>query len=296
MRVQVLHLATTLGVDRPSITEAAEQLANSGYVYLRWLAAEARLALAYANGAGAGFIRALVAFEKSYADLSGKRGDVSILSPDEGPASNLPIAPHEWFGLLVAGSVCVGNNLLSGLHSWLNKSIQEVGSGAPLTDVVRSMIEGASMETDQLEITIRTASNPAALRCGAAARLLCSGLDASKTLPLQAFLTSALVSDKSFARQELFNLHVARRFAEPWRAHAENRFQFSCPRTTVPQLIHTVDGVTKGACTLKDLLQSAASALGLTFPRFHRHLYKEEQDEIGGQDEHQDQTAVYGRV
>ncbi len=34
----------------------------------------------------------------------------------------------------------------------------------------------------------------------------------------------------------------------------------------------------------------------LTFPRFHRHLYKEEQDEIGGQDEHQDQTAVYGRV
>ncbi|CUS38215.1 hypothetical protein COMA1_40469 [Candidatus Nitrospira nitrosa] len=34
----------------------------------------------------------------------------------------------------------------------------------------------------------------------------------------------------------------------------------------------------------------------LIFPRFHRHLYKEEQDEIGGQDEHQDQTAVYGRV
>ena len=34
----------------------------------------------------------------------------------------------------------------------------------------------------------------------------------------------------------------------------------------------------------------------LTFPRFHRHLYKEEQDEIGGQYEHQDQTAVYGRV
>ena len=37
-------------------------------------------------------------------------------------------------------------------------------------------------------------------------------------------------------------------------------------------------------------------AEGLTFPRFHRHLYKEEQDEIGGQYEHQDQTAVYGRV
>ena len=35
---------------------------------------------------------------------------------------------------------------------------------------------------------------------------------------------------------------------------------------------------------------------GMTFPRFHRHLYKEEQDEIGGQDEHQDPTAVYGRI
>ena len=34
----------------------------------------------------------------------------------------------------------------------------------------------------------------------------------------------------------------------------------------------------------------------VTFPRFHRHLYKEEQDEIGGQDEHQDPTAVYGRI
>jgi type I restriction enzyme, R subunit len=34
----------------------------------------------------------------------------------------------------------------------------------------------------------------------------------------------------------------------------------------------------------------------LTFPRFHRHLYKEEFDEIGGLHEHQDQTAVHGRV
>lgn len=273
MRVQVLHLASTLGVDHPSLRDAIEQLANSRYVYVRWLAAEARLALAYTNGAGAGFIRALVAFKKSYADLSGKRGELSLLSPDQGPASNLPIAPHEWFGLLTAGSVCADNNLQSSLNSWLNESIQEVGSGTTLTDVVRLMIEGASMETDQREITSRSASNPAALRCGAAASLLCSGLDASKTLQLQAFLTSALVSDKSFARQELFNLHVARRFAKPWRAHVENRFQFSCPRTTVPQLLNTVDGVTKGTYTLKDLLQSAGSALGQPLGDFMERVH-----------------------
>ena len=35
---------------------------------------------------------------------------------------------------------------------------------------------------------------------------------------------------------------------------------------------------------------------GLTFPRFHRHLYKEECDEIGGRNDHENQTAVHGRV
>ena len=34
----------------------------------------------------------------------------------------------------------------------------------------------------------------------------------------------------------------------------------------------------------------------MTFPRFHRHLYKEECDEIGGQHDHQGQTAVHGRI
>ena len=76
--------------------------------------------------------------------------------------------------------------------------------------------------------------------------LLCNGAVASKTLQLQAFLTSALVSDKSFARQELFNLHAARRFAVAWNTLAENRFQFSCPHMTVPKLLHTVDEVVAG--------------------------------------------------
>jgi hypothetical protein len=34
----------------------------------------------------------------------------------------------------------------------------------------------------------------------------------------------------------------------------------------------------------------------MTFPRFHRHLYKEECDEIGGRNDHENQTAVHGRV
>jgi hypothetical protein len=32
----------------------------------------------------------------------------------------------------------------------------------------------------------------------------------------------------------------------------------------------------------------------MTFPRFYRHLKKEENDEIGGANDHQDTTVVYG--
>ncbi|MEP6889355.1 MAG: hypothetical protein ABI955_01505 [Nitrospirota bacterium] len=262
MRIQVLHLAATLGVGPLSLADAVEQLSGSRYLYVRWLAAEARLALSYANGAGTGFIRALVGFAKSYAHLSIKGKTLSILDPDEGPASNLVIAPEEWFGLLAAGSICAGNNLLPNLDTWLEESSQEVGADAPLTKAVRMIIEGTSGATDILEANLKNTSNPATIRCGAAAMLLCNGAVASKTLQFQAFLTSALVSDKSFARQELCNLHAARRFGSAWRTQAENQFQSSCPRITVPKLLRTVDGVVAGSATLKDLLLAAANALG----------------------------------
>ena len=267
MRVQVLYLAATLGVGPPSITEAVQQLSDSRYVYARWLAAEARLALSYANGAGTGFIKALVDFEKSYVDLSGKRS-LSPLEPDEGRASDLRIAPEEWFGLLVAGIICGSNNLLPNLNIWLEESVQELGAAAPLTNAVQMLISGASGTQDTLETTVLNTGAPATVRCGAAAKLLCNESVASKTLQLQTFLTSALVSDKSFTRQELFNLHAARSLARAWRAHAENRFQFSCPSTTVPKLLQRADEVEAGTGTLKSLLQAAANALGKPLENF----------------------------
>ncbi len=95
---------------------------------------------------------------------------------------------------------------------------------------------------------------------------------ASKTLQLEAFLTSAMLSDGSFARQELFNLHAARRFASAWRAHAENRFQFFSPRTSVPELLRAVDDVGAGSGTVKRLLQAAANALGEPLGSFMEHV------------------------
>jgi tetratricopeptide (TPR) repeat protein len=262
MRVQVLHLATTFGVDLPSIPKALEQLERSRYVYVRWLAAEARLALAYAKGAGDGFIRSLIVFERVYTDLSSKRGTLTPLEPDEGPASDLTIHPEQWFGLLVAGIICGSSDLLLNLNKWLEESIQAVGIDAPLTNAVRMLIDGASGEADDLESKLHNTGIPATVRCGAATRLLCTEQSASKRLQIQAFLTSALVSDGSFARQELVNLHAARKFAAAWPSLAHNRFQFSCPRTTVPKLLHAVDEVMAGTSTLKGLLQAAADAVG----------------------------------
>jgi hypothetical protein len=270
-RIQVLHLAATFGIGTLPLAEAIEQLSGSRYLYVRWLAAEARLALSYADGAGTGFIKALVDSEKSLADLSSRRG-LSILEPDEGPASDLKIAPEEWFGLLVAGIICGSNNLLPNLNVWLEESVQELGTDAPLTKAVRKMIDGASSSADTLDATIQNTGNAAMIRCVAAARLLHSAQVANKTLQLQAFLTSALVSDKSIARQPLFNLHVARRFASAWPTHTENQFQFSCPRVTVPKLLCSVNEVIAGTATLGNLLQSASNALGMPLGDFMEHV------------------------
>lgn len=261
-RVQVLQLATTLGVAPPSLLQELESLAGSKYALVRWFASQTRLAHAYASGAGTGFIRTLLAFETAMADLSGKRQSLSPLEPDGGPAPNLTVAPERWFGLLVAGIVCSGPNLMVNLERWLNESSQELGSDAALTNTVRFVIDGASPPSEILEVTVRNTANPGAVRCGAAAKLLLDMPVASKTLQLQQFLTSALASDASVARQELFNLHVARRFTVAWRAHAENRFQFSSPGTSVPALVRVLDDVEGGSGgTLKRVLVTAATAL-----------------------------------
>ena len=86
-------------------------------------------------------------------------------------------------------------------------------------------------------------------------------LPAERTLQIQTLLTSGLMIDESFTRQALFNRHVARLFAETWHTHAQRRFQFYSPRTSVPALLGPLDGVERGSGTLKSLLVAASSAL-----------------------------------
>jgi hypothetical protein len=243
-------------------------LTGSKYVLVRWLAEEARLAFAYVSGAGSEFIETLVAFEAATVDFSAKSKTLSPLEPDGGRDSNIVVMPERWFGLLIAGVICSGTNLIANLGLWLDSSSHLLGDGAALTRQIRLLLEGASQPAELLEPSVARADLPAALRCGAAAKLLLGTLPAAKTLQAQGFLASALVSDGSYTRQELFNNHVARNFATPWRVHAQNQFQFHVPRTSVPPLLRALDDIERGSGTLGGVLVTAANALERSLGEF----------------------------
>lgn len=193
---------------------------------------------------------------------------LSPLAPDDGPKSSLPVAPERWFGLLCAGVVCTGPDLHTHLKIWLDASNRLLGEEAALTNNIRLLLKGASLPAELLQPAVIDTASPSPVRFGAAAQLLRGMLPAEKTLQIQAFLTSGLVSDESFARQVLFNRHVARCFADSWRMHAQSRFQFYSPSTSVPALLGTLDGVERGSGTLKSVLVAAATALGQPLGEF----------------------------
>lgn len=261
-RVQVLRLAATIGAEVPGLVVELDGLARSRYAVVRWLAAEARLSLVYATGAGAGFIDTLLAFDQSFPDAAAKPLAPSwLLEPDDGPEDHVPASPERWCGLLIAGVICAGPNLLAHLQIWLDESSRWLGRGATLTEQVRLILQGARQPAELLPSSLSATESPAAFRCGAAAKLLMEVKSADETLRIQGFLASALVSDLSFARQELFNRHIARCYARPWRIHAQNRFQFFAPRISVPALLLTLDEVENGSGTLRGLLVTLANSL-----------------------------------
>ena len=263
LRAQSLHLVLTLLKDPPEFIHELDLLAGSKYFSVRWIATEARLARAYSKGAGADFIEALLAFDKATSDLSDniKKGR-SLIAPDDGPQSSLPeVAPERWFGLLCAGVICAGKNMHASLKIWSDESNRLLGEEAILTKNIQLLQRGASLSDEFLLPAIVAKTTPSPMRFGAATQMLRGMLTAETTLQIHAFLTSALVSDASFGRQVLFNLHVARCFADSWHTHAQNSFQFYSPMTSVPSLLSALDRVERGSGRLKGVLVAAASAL-----------------------------------
>lgn len=261
-RGQILCLAATTGKDTSKFAKEVESLARSRYFSVRWFAAEARLALSYSAGAGEGFIEALLSFERNMLDfLINMQNHQSPFDPDDGPVMTLPIAPERWFGLLCAGLICTGSDLLTRLEIWLKAADYLLGEPAALTNDIRLLFQGASLPADLLHSTVIDTTASPAVRCGAAAKLLVTLLPAETVLRLQAFLTSALVSNGSAVRQSIFNLHVARRFADAWRTYEQSGFLFYSPSTSVPALLATLEGLEHGSTTLRNVLVAAATAL-----------------------------------
>lgn len=260
--VQILHLASTLAMNPAGLSQELEVLVGSRYFFVRSLAIEAQLALSYGNGSGAGFVEALLAFDIALDDfLTRQQQGLPMLDQDDGPKSRLQATPERWFGLLCAGVICSGPDLLTHMNIWLDDSNRLLGEEATLTNNIQLLIRGGSLPAELLQATITNAASPAPLRCGAAARLLLDNQPAEKTLQLQAFLASGLVNDNSSARQQLYNRHVARCFSDSWRVHAQSRFKFYSPSTSVPALLSALDEVEHGSGTLKSVLVTAASAL-----------------------------------
>lgn len=261
-RVQVLRLVSTLVKNPVGVAREMEVMTSSRYFYVRWMASEARLSLLLSTGAGDGFIDELLVFDRNTSELVAKKQKgASLLEPDDGPNLTLQITPQRWFGLLCAGVICSGPKLVAHLNIWLDDSIRLLGDDAVLTNQIRSLLRGASQPPELLASTINDPASPMPVRYGAVAQWLCCGLPPKKTLQAQALLTSGLMREEIYARQQLFNRHIARCFADTWRMHAQNRFQFTSPGKTVPALLTTLDELEHGNSTLKSVLVAASSAL-----------------------------------
>lgn len=261
-RVKVLHLVSTLAKNSAEVAQEVETLAGSKYCNVRWLAAEARLALILSQSAGGGFIEALSSYDRALTEVSAKfQEGKSSFEPDTGPNLSLSVAPQRWFGLICAGVLCSGLELIAHLKIWLEDSIRQHGEDAILTQQIRLLLKGASQPPPFLPTIITNPTSSMHERYGAVAQWLCNGLSAENTLKAHAILTSGLMRDDAHARQQIFNRHVARCFADSWRAQAQNRFQFCSPNTSVPALLATLDRIDHGNATLKSVLVAASTAL-----------------------------------
>ena len=261
-RIQVLHLASTLLPDTEKFSQDIDLMSSSKYFFVRWYVIEAQLAMAYANGAGETFIERLVAFDSYLEDLSLRRQQgVDLFEPDDGPKEKPPKAPERWLGLLCAGAICSGSDLHKHLQIWLEKTVQLLGEKSGLTKNIQMLIIGSSLPVERLQHTIYDTSAPPCVRIGAACRVLQENLNAKATFQIQSLLTSALVSDDSYDRQEVFNIHVARYFSIHWQQLVKNSFQFVSPQTAVSRLQGTFTKLERGSGTLKNVLVSASVAV-----------------------------------
>lgn len=260
VRGMVAKLSACLGVGT-ALAETPEVagLATSRYPYARLLLAEAQLANTLSNGAGVEFVHCFARFASVAATIQSIGAQAQ--EKDTWPMVDVPGDANQLFGILVAGACCSGSALTNCLERWLNACVGMPAAPTGLDESIRQIQAGAQQEVQVLWRIAANVSAPVGVRCGAAARLLLQPLRPTELLQIQSLLTSATVGDSSVAYQEVFNLHLAKRFANQWAHVLQSPFQFSTPKVTVPAIQASIAAVAGGRGTLRTLLASISQAL-----------------------------------
>jgi hypothetical protein len=272
LRAQGARLAATHGLVLPKLGTELDHLCRVPYRAVRWTAAEGKLAWSLCADAHAEFIEALVNFDLATTGLGNARTGDSIVMPDESVDVLLQPCAERWFGLLIAGAWCTNLSLIDKLNHWLGW-LQARPENVKLQELVVQLRTGAEVAQADLEDTVRNCQHPPAVRCGSALKLLSGKVAVVDRLRLQGFLMSAVVSDVSYARQEVFNLHLARRIAGEWRLLCESPFNFRSSGQTVPSIIHAAELVEQGRGTLKTVLTAINVALGNRPPEYMKRVW-----------------------
>jgi hypothetical protein len=122
LRAQVGKLCACLDVGGLEMLNAAEfvALSESPYPLVRWVAAEARLALSFARGAGEGFIEALTALDATTATFMrlGRGG----LTADAGAVCDTSEHPERWLACWWQGSAAPATALTTTLPSGFQRA------------------------------------------------------------------------------------------------------------------------------------------------------------------------------
>ena len=272
LRAQSARLAATHALVLPKLRGEIDYLCGVPYRVIRWTAAEGKLAWSFGKDAHANFIEALVDFDIATTGLGNTRTGGSIVMPDESVDLSIPPCAERWFGLLVAGAWCTNSALDVNLNSWLGW-LQARPENIKLQELVTQLREGAEVAQSDLEGNVRDWQRPPAVRCGAALRLLSGTVTVIERLRLQSFLLSAVVSDASYSRQEVFNLHLARRVAADWRLLCDSPFNFPSPRQTVPSIIRAAELVEEARGTLKTIWMPIHNAFGAQTPEYLERIW-----------------------
>jgi hypothetical protein len=256
LRADVSRLCACLGTGQKLLqSPAIIQIRESADHLVNFSVSEAQLALSYASGAGGDLVAGIDAFDRSLRVMREER------IRGQPPSSSHSNGEPTWFGLLAAGLACITADLMLRLEEWVIASAQVSTELQYIKTAVGEIRVGASSPRVSVRSVLADPSLTAAVRCGAAAKLLVEPRTPEETFYAQNFIVSALASDASYLYQDVCNFHVARHFSLQWEQHALNPFNLPTPRTTVPGLRAAIDGVNTGRASLHLLLANVGGIL-----------------------------------